>query len=91
MSLCDRLAIGEFAEFLDGLNMAAAHEIAPHDVTPTVDEGVRAFARSLSVIDIDDGDYAISFRTDDLITIRASHSGWLHIPRSFDQMRQLSL
>ena len=31
MSLRDRLVISEAGEFLDGLDMAVAHEIAPHD------------------------------------------------------------
>jgi hypothetical protein len=43
MSLCNRLAVRESAEFLDGLNMAAAHEMASHDEAPTMDERVRAF------------------------------------------------
>ena len=31
MRLCNRLVISEAGEFLDGFNMAVAHEIAPHE------------------------------------------------------------
>ena len=47
-------------KFLEGLDMASPHEIAPHDCNSHLNEGVRGFFEMetrvmLSVIDIDDG------------------------------------
>jgi hypothetical protein len=77
MSLCNRLFIREAREFLDGLDVTGAHEIALHDCISRCEgrsspRSLKWNARLLSVIDIDEAGYTIRFRTVNLIIIEAS-------------------
>jgi hypothetical protein len=73
VSLCNGLLVRKSGKLLDSLDMPAAHKIASHAVTPTVKRefalSLKVEARLLSVIDIDDADYSISSRAENLINI----------------------
>src|ERR1700722_3972891 len=76
VSLRNRFFVGQARKFLYGLDMAAAHEIAPHDCVSrckgrSLPRSAKWNARLLSVIDIDDSGYTIRFQAVNLIVIEA--------------------